>query len=585
MWFKNILQRTKISRRRKSTRPKVADIENLESRQLLTVVWGNEAIATAPGGEFDTVYNADATLAQEAINHVISDWNSTIDTDITLTLTILAGDLSVIANPTTLGGAIITATNNDGVPTAATIILDDNAGGTGWYIDPVVSGDAEFSNLETLYSAFDPTLVGTEAVLNGIDFYTTVSHEIGHARGYANDPTLAINDFLTVLPNGNSRFSNTSGHFGIVEDLASTVNGLHSLDANDLMNATVNRANRKLISDTTVQILVDAYGYGFTLPSQRDTLHVSTDDTGDINVRVRDLITNTITVRAPASDAEFTINSTFEVVPQGINAEVTINGGNGDDTIYINDLNNFAVFGGSGTDVAQFMTGHATNMTTQVGYSGAHGGKTVSRHLNNASGPLSPSMEQIVDTEVLVIVGGTADDTIIVGNNQYSYVEAWGASGNDFINGWKNGTTTTGVLQAFGEAGNDVIWGTPNADILSGGEGNDSIWGGNGRDVLLGGAGFDGIGAVTANQSTDEDIVIGDITSYDRDRLALRAISAEWTSSRSKSTRMANISGTGSGTRLNYNYFFKNSGSGRTVFDDAINDIMNYYSSDWRIDG
>jgi hypothetical protein len=49
---------------------------------------------------------------------------------------------------------------------------------------------------------------------------------------------------------------------------------------------------------------------------------------------------------------------------------------------------------------------------------------------------------------------------------------------------------------------------------------------------------------------------------------------AEWNSGRDYATRLANLEGTGSGPRLNGNYFLLASGPGQAVFDDGTCDQL-----------
>ncbi|HKB40616.1 MAG TPA: hypothetical protein VKD72_29590, partial [Gemmataceae bacterium] len=116
-----------------------------------------------------------------------------------------------------------------------------------------------------------------------------------------------------------------------------------------------------------------------------------------------------------------------------------------------------------------------------------------------------------------------------------------------------------------GGPGNDILRGGAGNDVLEGGSGEDDLQGGGGRDLLIGGNGAD----VLSGQE-GEDILIGGTTSYDADTVALQAILAEWTSSRDQATRAENISGSGTGPRLNGDYFLNPS----TVFPDGAADLL-----------
>jgi hypothetical protein len=75
---------------------------------------------------------------------------------------------------------------------------------------------------------------------------------------------------------------------------------------------------------------------------------------------------------------------------------------------------------------------------------------------------------------------------------------------------------------------------------------------------------------VVATQS-DQDILIGGWTDFDNDYTTLGLLQAEWTSNRSFVERTANLSGTGTGPRLNGSNFLI---SGSTVHDDREADKL-----------
>src|SRR5262249_2041589 len=109
------------------------------------------------------------------------------------------------------------------------------------------------------------------------------------------------------------------------------------------------------------------------------------------------------------------------------------------------------------------------------------------------------------------------------------------------------------------------------------GPGDDLLTGGQGRDLLFGGGGADGL-----NGGPDDDLLIGGSTAFDANDLALRGGWDEGNSSRDYQTRIDNPRGTGSGPRLNGNFFLKAAGPGQTVFDDGASDTLTGGSGrDW----
>jgi Ca2+-binding RTX toxin-like protein len=124
------------------------------------------------------------------------------------------------------------------------------------------------------------------------------------------------------------------------------------------------------------------------------------------------------------------------------------------------------------------------------------------------------------------------------------------------------------IQNVLGGTGHDVLVGNAQANRLEGRGGRDVLIGGDGLDVLLGGDG--------------EDILIGGTTAFDSDPMALAAIRAEWTSSRSYATRIDNLRGVANvGPRLNGNYILTTGPTG-TVQDDGDGDTLTgAAATDW----
>ena len=138
------------------------------------------------------------------------------------------------------------------------------------------------------------------------------------------------------------------------------------------------------------------------------------------------------------------------------------------------------------------------------------------------------------------------------------------------------GNITTRVI-LDGGAGNDHLNGGAGTNLLLGGAGNDELLGGKGRDVLIGGLGKD---RLVGNDG--DDLLIGGTTAYDGNYAALNEMMAEWNSSRNYATRVANLSGTGSGSRANGSVFLKTSGMNQSVFDDlAADKLTGSAGTDW----
>jgi Ca2+-binding RTX toxin-like protein len=205
------------------------------------------------------------------------------------------------------------------------------------------------------------------------------------------------------------------------------------------------------------------------------------------------------------------------------------------------------------------------------------------------NGPVLTQQADALDPSVrtLIVMGTPGNDKILFNPG--------GCPGNTvkvLVNDLPQGTfRPTGRLIACGGAGDDDIQVAGSITLpawLYGGDGNDRLKGGGGNNVLVGGAGDDlllggggqnlllgGLGADTLTAGSGDDLLIGGTTAFDANEAALAAILAEWTSGRDYATRIANLSGTGTGPRNNGNCFLIASGPNATVCDDAAVDVLN----------
>ena len=195
-----------------------------------------------------------------------------------------------------------------------------------------------------------------------------------------------------------------------------------------------------------------------------------TGTAGDDVIDVREVngsVTATIngTTQQFASVQSITINSgdgNDQVTFTGAMG-VTIDGGNGDDTLT----------GGSGPDVIM----------------GGAGNDTITG--NDGADLLDGGLQTDSGTNVNFIDGGNGPDTIIGGAGVDTIDGGRGADtintfeGNDIISGGNgNDLINAGT-------GNDSIAGGPANDTINAGPGDDSVSGGAGQDIILGGSGVD----------------------------------------------------------------------------------------------
>jgi hypothetical protein len=175
------------------------------------------------------------------------------------------------------------------------------------------------------------------------------------------------------------------------------------------------------------------------------------------------------------------------------------------------------------------------------------------------------------------LYGGQAGDLLIGGSNggegQQGHNTIIAGSGNNTIYG-------NAVVGAEGSTGgNNLIVGGSGSDTIYGSygsvkkkDGTLSNGGEGGQNLIVGGGGSD---TIYASQQADGaeggkgSILIAGTTALNE--TALKSVLSEWTSSRSYATKIANISGTGSGPRNNGNTFLQ---VGTTVANDAAFDEL-----------
>jgi len=116
--------------------------------------------------------------------------------------------------------------------------------------------------------------------------------------------------------------------------------------------------------------------------------------------------------------------------------------------------------------------------------------------------------------------------------------------------------------------------------VLVGLGGNDTLVGGSARDVLIGGDGGDSLSG-----GAGEDLLIAGGTIHDQSVTALLAILDEWsTTTRPYATRVSNLRGIGSGTRLNGEVFLRKSPTATLrVFPETVDTLIGGLNQDWFI--
>jgi ELWxxDGT repeat protein len=161
-----------------------------------------------------------------------------------------------------------------------------------------------------------------------------------------------------------------------------------------------------------------------------------------------------------------------------------------------------------------------------------------------------------------IAYGGAGNDQILA---QYaSPVILYGGEGDDML---------------AGGSSNDLLDGGAGDDILLGWHGNDTLLGGDGRDLLLAGGGADLLdGGAGDDLLLSSYLLWGDVLSS-FSPTALESIRAEWTSQRSYSERVANLSGNGTGSRNNGDFFLLPSLT--TAVDTSVDELIGGDDDDW----
>ena len=159
---------------------------------------------------------------------------------------------------------------------------------------------------------------------------------------------------------------------------------------------------------------------------------------------------------------------------------ITVNGGDGSDTILGSEFADSLVGGNGGDSI----TGALADDTLE----GSNGNDTLSGGVGDDSILGGDGADSIS--------GDSGNDTVIAGNGADNVS---GGDGTDSLNG-SDGTDTLN-----GDAGDDTLSGDSGTDSLLGGADNDSILGGIGNDTASGGDGTD-----TLNGGADNDSLSGD---------------------------------------------------------------------------
>ena len=148
-----------------------------------------------------------------------------------------------------LAEAQIDAYGANGLPTSGTIVLDANANGVGWYVDPTPSDNSEFA---TALSGGAFLANGNSPAAGKYDLLTVLLHEEGHLLGF--DPDVPGYTAHVGTVDGSQIFSGP----GFTAELTPAPDDDH-LDSgaypNDLMTAALAPSERRLPSALDEEII------------------------------------------------------------------------------------------------------------------------------------------------------------------------------------------------------------------------------------------------------------------------------------------------------------------------------------------
>src|SRR5262245_17375372 len=481
------------------------NVEPLEDRAVPAIIWANQGSGGSDTDNFNAIYGANAAVARTIVSQAISNWNQVI-TNFNYANVGTPGN-SPAANTYTLnvdaavfgpglrGTTSFDSIDTQGKPFAATVTIDDNGGGDGWYFDTRPGDDGEFDSLLTRFTA-------TGTGLAGRDFYRTVAHEIGHALGIATDSRLNIADFFSnagtdQVGSGSLRLYSNGG----VTATLTTNGGGHLYEGpvdpafpgapthpNDLLNpgrALAGGTTRELISDIDANILRTAYNYTITNPSQvRTFLATINGATGAIQVNPEPGVASNTVTESGSEFSFFGINfrsvtitangatRTFTgVIGSTAPTSVNITGSAGNDTINVRS---------TPAGASTWIDGNGGFDTVNIGNAGSLAGVAGQVSVSPSSGSTSltidGSAESTADNVAVnsLSVTGFAPGTIFYGANVTS-LRLLAGTGADTItvNSTSNASTTinTGggsdTVNVLGTSGSLFVDSTGGADSVN----------------------------------------------------------------------------------------------------------------------
>ncbi len=497
--------------------------EPLEDRRMMSVFatdiqWTNE------GDDNFEVFGDNAQAARDVVNAALAMWEKVIndfdplvnEAENRYEIEISADDLAAPR----LGQAGLDSIDGDGKPREGFLVLDVDANGGGWFMDPTPFENSEFDTLLGSSAAIATT--GPASMTT--DMFSVVLHEVGHQMGIKSDEDLAIwqngfltdtgltdpNDSTTTLFTANMPFNPTLGLTaggGLHTYTGASVGGLPT-HPNDLMNPSIGSGARRLVSNLDASILGWAYGYSMQPPSDilNGSFLINLDANGvlTLNGDPGGSFGDDFQISRSGDNLAVQVNVTDVLVPFDQVQSIQINALNNDDDVYIQffggdpvPIGGITVNGGGGDDLLSFSDGTANGDSYALlgdgiflggSVDGIVGHNSIEKITIDAGGGADEitvtDAAAIGDAEELWIRAEGGQDTIhlsIPSNLQKVSVE--GDEDQDFINVER--VTGATDLNVYGGKGNDFLFVSQDAHDLDKIKGDVSIFGSEDEDQLF----------------------------------------------------------------------------------------------------
>ena len=270
-----------------------------------------------------------------------------------------------------------------------------------------------------------------------------------------------------------------------------------------------------------------------TIPSiQANTVTVlnifsdDSDNTLDVSRVTASEFTALTAITIEAGDGDDTIigSDEFGELIDGGDGNDTINAGAGDDTIDGGDGNDSIIAGAGadridGDDGQDFIDGGSGNDTVDAGNGndfvlGDDGDDSIDAGDGADMVDGGAGADFLNGSSGVDVLDGGADNDIVFGGSENDIVN--GGDGNDIVNGQAGNDTVSGDAgddTAYGGGGRDSLLGGAGDDIINGQSGDDTLRGEDGQDRMYGGSGNDsldgGSGDDTLRGHSGNDTLVG----------------------------------------------------------------------------